>query len=1034
MMKNRTDDIIKEPGDILVIDDTPENLRVLSGLLTAQGYTVRGVDSGRLALQFLQYNLPDLILLDIRMPDMDGYDVCKQVKADKRTRGIPVIFISALDDVADKVKGFMLGGVDYITKPFYEEEVLVRVETHLIIRNLQKRLEDQNTLLKQEIVERKRAVAELQESEERFRALSSSSFEAIFFSENGVCLDINQAGIDMFGYSYSEAVGMVATDMVAPEHREHVQKKILSGATDAYETIAQKKDGTLFPVEIQAKYADYKGRRVRMTAIRDLSQLKHAKDALKRSEEQYHNLFEMMLNGFAFYEAVYDKDGNLCDAINLDMNPAYELFTGLKKKDTIGKAVSEVMPGTEKTWFDKFDSVVKTGKPVRFEMYHEFTDKYYAVSAYRPCENTFAAVFEDITERKNAGEQLRKSEELFRLVTQTAEIGITNTDLISGKVWWDETSYKIHGYMPETPVTLDFYIDTILLNDDKIRLLPAYQTALESNDTRYRAEYRIVRPDGAVRWLDEDHTIIRDEHGAAIRTYSVKMDITRRKQMEEDLRAAKTVADEANRAKSEFLANMSHELRTPLNAIMGFSQLLGHSTNLDHDEKKNLAIIRSSGEHLLNLINDVLDMSKIEAGRTVLCVEDFDMYHLLDNVEAMFFLKAEEKGLRLVFERDAGVPHYLRADQGKLRQVLVNLIGNALKFTESGGVTVRVEKASEVSPKTETSGIRPLIFEVEDTGEGIAPDELESMFDAFAQTETGRQAGEGTGLGLPISRKFVQMMGGDITVESEVGKGSVFRFEIQAEAVDGAALKTEPPERCVIALEPEQPRFRILIADDIESNRLLLLNMLALPGFEIRNAENGEEALEIQEEWEPHLILMDIRMPVMDGYEATGRIRNAESEIRNGKSETAASHSIPHCKIIAVTANTYEDERAAALSAGCDDFVRKPIKESEIFDVISRHIGVRYVYAEDADAPVPETSAKDKLKALTPEALGALPDELLAELGEATLLGYAEKVKHLIKNIRSHNAALADALAVLNAGYRYDIILESIEKCKGDKK
>ncbi|MDM8544088.1 two-component regulator propeller domain-containing protein [Desulfococcaceae bacterium HSG9] len=639
-----------------------------------------------------------------------------------------------------------------------------------------------------------------------------------------------------------------------------------------------------------------------------------------------------------------------------------------------------------------------------------------------------------IIERWQMEEALRKSEEEKKLILNTANESITYQDTDHNLKWANKYYLNSLGKTLDDVVGKKCYhnwgLDRFCMECPVSRTI---ETGMPQQDE--------LTPENQHHWPVEkgswaiNAAPVKDAAGNIVGAIEIARDITDRKRAEKELNKAKQAALEAqraaetaNQAKSAFLANMSHELRTPLNAIMGFSQLLGHSTNLDPDEKKNLAIIRNSGEHLLNLINDVLDMSKIEAGRTVLCVEDFDMYHLLDNVEAMFILKAEEKGLRLVFERDAGVPRYLRADKGKLRQVLVNLLGNALKFTESGGVTVRVQKASEVSPETETSEICRLIFEVEDTGEGIAFDELKSMFDAFAQTETGRRSGEGTGLGLPISYKFVQMMGGDITVESEVGKGSLFRFEIQAEAVDGAALKTEPPERCVIALEPEQPRFRILIADDIESNRLLLLNMLALPGFEIRNAENGEEALKIQEEWDPHLILMDIRMPVMDGYEATGRIRNAESEIRNGKSETAASHSIPHCKIIAVTANTYEDERAAALSAGCDDFVRKPIKESEIFDVISRNIGVRYVYAEDADAPVPETSEKDKLKALTPEALGALPQELLAELEEASVLGYADKVKHLIKNIRSHNTSLADALTVLNAGYRYDIILESIEK------
>ena len=498
----------------------------------------------------------------------------------------------------------------------------------------------------------------------------------------------------------------------------------------------------------------------------------------------------------------------------------------------------------------------------------------------------------------------------------------------------------------------------------------------------------------------------------------LRLEIVERKRVDKELRKAKDAAEVANKLKSAFLANMSHELRTPLNAILGFSQLLGRSANLDPDEQKNMATVHSCGKHLLDLINDVLDMSKLEAGRTVFNEKDFDLYSLADDVEAMFCLKAEEKELRVVFECDSDVPRYLRTDEGKLRQTLMNLIGNAIKFTENGGVTVRIKKNPEV---VKISEVCTLVFEVEDTGPGIAPDEINSLFEAFTQTETGLLSGEGTGLGLPISQKFVQIMGGDITVVSEIGKGAVFSFWIQAETARDTVPEDEPPERRVIALEAGQPRYRILIVDDIESNRLLLLNMLAFPGLKLREAENGEEAVAIKEKWQPHLILMDMRMPVTDGYTATKKIRNVESR-------TVGFHSISHCTIIAMTANVLGNERDAALAAGCDDLIWKPFTDSQIFNMMHRHIGMRFVYVEETDSHVTELSETDKLKAFTPEALGALPQELLAELKHVVLLGYAKKVTYLINNIRSYNTALADALTILNTGYRYDIILEAIEK------
>ncbi len=412
----------------------------------------------------------------------------------------------------------------------------------------------------------------------------------------------------------------------------------------------------------------------------------------------------------------------------------------------------------------------------------------------------------------------------------------------------------------------------------------------------------------------------------------------------------------ASQAKSAFLANMSHELRTPLNAILGFTQLMNRSPAMPPEEKENLAIIRRSGENLLNLVNDVLEMSKIEAGHKVLSEKVFDVYRLLDDVEDMFYLEVGKKGLQMVSECDAGVPQYIRTDDGKLRQVLVNLIGNAIKFTKEVAISVTVKNSGEKGQN--------LQFSISDTGAGIAPDELDTIFDTFVQTETGRKSREGTGLGLAISRKFVQMMGGDIAVESEAGRGSVFRFGIQAEAAEGTEIETVKPERRVIALEPDQPLYRILIVDDRESNRLLLIKLLKPLGFELREAENGRDALEIWENWKPQLICMDMRMPVMDGYEATKRI----------KSGTKGNATV----IIAVTASVFEEERSVVLSAGCDDFVRKPFKDSELYEVIQKHLGVRYVYEDAVETtPAPQINVSD---VLTYARLISLPPELFDHL------------------------------------------------------
>jgi CheY-like chemotaxis protein/anti-sigma regulatory factor (Ser/Thr protein kinase) len=371
-------------------------------------------------------------------------------------------------------------------------------------------------------------------------------------------------------------------------------------------------------------------------------------------------------------------------------------------------------------------------------------------------------------------------------------------------------------------------------------------------------------------------------------------------------------------------------------------------------------------------------------------------------------MRAEEKGLQLIIEYRPSVPRYLLTDGMKLRQVLINLLNNAIKFTKEGGVSVRVK-----NERSETDRQQILYFEVEDTGPGIEPDELDNLFEAFVQTRTGKESQEGTGLGLPISRKFVQLMNGDISVSSKLGHGTVFKFYIRAGLAEPEEIEhPAPARRRVIAAEFDQ-QYRILIVDDKADNRQLLIKLLDPLGFEIREAENGKDAVEIWDEWDPHLIWMDMRMPVMNGYEATRKIKETV------KGQATA--------VIALTASGFEEERAVTLSAGCDDFLRKPFRESDIFDMMQKHIGVRYIYETSATGPEHLSRAPDS-RPLTPSAFQNLPSEIIAKLEVSSMRADIADIERLVDEIRSYDAALADTLAALSHDFEYTKILECIQK------
>jgi signal transduction histidine kinase/ligand-binding sensor domain-containing protein/DNA-binding response OmpR family regulator len=473
-----------------------------------------------------------------------------------------------------------------------------------------------------------------------------------------------------------------------------------------------------------------------------------------------------------------------------------------------------------------------------------------------------------------------------------------------------------------------------------------------------------------------------------------------------ELEIAKDAAERANKAKTTFLANMSHELRTPLNAILGFSALVRDKAGLPEEHRRSLDIVNRSGEHLLGLIDDVLDTAKIEAGHTKLENVSFDVTSLVrDNID-MMCARAADKGLELFLESSSRVPRFIRSDAGKLRQVLINLIGNAVKFTDHGSVTVCLD-AQRIDDRSDIL----LILEVEDTGIGIVPEDQARIFEVFVQAGHSSSR-KGTGLGLSITRQFVELMGGTVSLRSTPGKGSKFRVEVPvepAEESEGAAANQDRGQ--VVGLEPGLPAYRILIVEDRKENWLLLQRLLEDAGFQVQVAEDGVEGVERFRSWQPHLIWMDIRLSVMGGIEATREIRS----LKGGR----------QVKIVALTASAFAQQREEVLAAGLDDFLRKPFRREEIFDCMARHLGVRYTYRQ-----IEPVRRADSTPAPRPD-LAMLPEQLLRELADAVVTLDAKLIGEAIARVAKHDAQLGEGLARAAKRSAYTEILKVLEGLKG---
>ncbi|MEI6381123.1 MAG: ATP-binding protein [Cyanobacteriota bacterium ELA615] len=611
-----------------------------------------------------------------------------------------------------------------------------------------------------------------------------------------------------------------------------------------------------------------------------------------------------------------------------------------------------------------------------------------------------AKAFDRMAQRiqKNT-KQLEDSEQRYNLAVSGTNDGIWDWDLTTDIVYYSPVWLEILGYCENDHLsfTLNTYLDNIHV-EDRLDTEKAINNHLSGNSEIYQHIHRMQHREKYYLWIEAKGKCLLNQEKKPYRMVGTINNITDKKHIEEELQKAKETAEIANAAKSQFLAKMTHELRTPLTAIIGFGQLIiNRDKNLSDSTRQYIDIVNRSGEHLLSLINDVLSMSQIEAEKISIGLSSFDLYQLFDLVQSIFIPRTRSNGIELKLEVDSLVPQYIKTDQAKLRQILLNLIGNAVKFTSKGYVLVRVKYKQQ----------KFLEIEVIDTGTGIASGDLESVFQAFEQAEQGRSYNEGTGLGLAISRQFARLLGGDITLESTLGVGSTFCCTLEIMPAENIQLSQTAQE--VIGLAPNQIPSRILVVEDNLEISQLLLELIGAIGLQVKSAQNGIEALEIWKNWQPDLIWMDIQIPIMDGYETTGKIRNSPQGDKT--------------KIIALSANAFIENQSFTLEAGFDDYVTKPFSKQIIFERMASHLDLEYTYESDK-IHNPYFSRTNKLEK---EGLETLDKDLLRQIKEAAILLDEQQIQKLISLIPKENSKPTEILSKLLKNFQFEEILEIIE-------
>jgi PAS domain S-box-containing protein len=986
---------------------------------------------------------------------------------------IHTILLIEKADPLPAVDPLILGDFDYLIKPFVPAEAIARVKNQQVIWQLRHQLNSLPTdadgeksletspqateinLLQQEIKYRLSVEDALRLSEERWQLVLQGNNDGIF--------DWNIITNQLF-YSprLMEMLGH-RQEQIAPHydtwenHLHPEDKKRVLEVLNAY--LRQEISQYFIEYRLRCRNGSYKwilargqgqwdeqGKPLRMVgSLQDISQQKNIEATLRKNATRYRELVEsqnIVLVCRWFPDTTLTFVNQFCCH-----------YFGKKRENLIGTKYLDLLPSEEeKNQLKKFMEQVLTERvainfPIQLE---SITGKkrwfHWTLQPILETKKSneileIQSFAVDITEQKLREEFLSlmakgtasyTGHNFFAVCVQNLVQLLEVTCACVGEFQAEKQEVKTQAFWYKQQL-----VKNIVYN---ISNTPCYQVLMTGQECYYPASLTHLFPDdqylqdlnlqsywgvplfnsqrqiiGHLAIMHDQYLSLDASQEIILRIFAARAGVElERQQTELAIQQAKEIAEAANRAKTDFLATMSHELRTPLNAILGFSQLLVHQANFTTDQKQQLGIINRSGEHLLDLINNILSLSKIESGHLVLQEKCFDLHHLLDGIHEMLYMKASQKKLSLIFDVTPEVPRYIKTDQGKLRQVLINLIGNAIKFTSTGKVILQVKYIpphanSKVITTQHQISLNNILFTVIDTGAGIATSELDMLFAPFGQTKLGTIFTEGAGLGLPISQEFVRLMGGDITVYSKLGEGSIFNFDIRAKICDVQDLPTNLYPNPVLRIAPNQPAYKILIVEDILENSQLLVSILQPLGFQVMTAENGEEAIARWETWQPHLILMDIIMPVMDGYTATKIIKE-----RGGKQATP---------IIALTAIAFDEQKETVINAGCDDFLIKPFQESALLEKLSKFLGISYLYDQDS---IPAQERKIVTK-VTTQNLTIMSIDWIKQLNQAALAVNDRQILALIQEIPAENQDLINYLTDLVENYRIDLILELTE-------